>query len=452
MSEQLLPMLIEAFLVVISLGVSAFFSGSEVALTSINAVKASQIVGRDLDNHPLSDWLKNPSKYLTTLLVGNNISNIAGALVAGDFFRRVVLIWRGESIAGGALPGAMAFLSMTFLVLVFGEILPKVYCRQHHDTLGPRVVGPLRALYRILEYPIRFLMWISNMFIRLFGGEPSGQDVFVTADDLKTLIEVGQEQGLLEEGETEMLHSIFELSETPVREVMTPRVDMVYVEVTDELEKVLETFEDHDFSRIPVIDDNRDNVVGVLYMKDLLHRWRSEKINGSLVRDLMRPPLFIPESKRIDDVLEQFQREKTHIAIVVDEYGGTEGLVTIEDVLEEIVGEIEDEFDEVKELVIQTSEGTWIAEASVDLDDLEDELDVEWSEDADYESLAGMLIESHGDLPKPNDVVEHDGFRFTILEANERKIDRVQIERIPAPAEPNGQIESEEQAIAGEES
>jgi CBS domain containing-hemolysin-like protein len=266
----------------------------------------------------------------------------------------------------------------------------------------------------------------------------------VTAGDLRTLIEVGQEQGLLEEGETEMLHSIFELSETPVREVMTPRVDMVYVHVTDDLDKVLKTFADRDFSRIPVIEDNRDNVVGILYMKDLLHRWRNVETNGDIVRQLMRPPLFIPESKRIDDVLEQFQREKTHIAIVVDEYGGTEGLVTIEDVLEEIVGEIEDEFDETKESVVQVSNDTWIADASVDLDDLEDELDVEWSNDADYESLAGMLIESHGDLPKPDDVVEYDGFRFTILEANERRIDKVRIERISSPIEAAPEPEEEE--------
>ena len=444
MDEQLIPLLIEAALVFVSLGVSAFFSGAEVALTSISSVRVSQIAGKELDSHPLSDWLKDPSKYLTTLLVGNNISNIAGALLAGDFFRRLVGVWRGEDFASGALPGAMAFLSMTFLVLVFGEILPKVYCRHHHETLAPRVVGPLRFLYRILKYPIRFLLWIANGFIRVFGGEPSGQDAFVTAGDLRTLIEVGQEQGLLEEGETEMLHSIFELSETPVREVMTPRVDMVYVQVTDDLSEVLKTFEDRDFSRIPVIEDNRDNVVGILYMKDLLHRWRNEEINGDIVRELMRPPLFIPESKRIDDVLEQFQREKTHIAIVVDEYGGTEGLVTIEDVLEEIVGEIEDEFDEAKEPVVQISDDTWIAEASVDLDDLEDELNVEWSEDADYESLAGMLLESHGDLPKPDDVVEHDGFRFTILEANERRIDKVRIERIPTPIEPDPEPEEEQ--------
>jgi len=441
MDENLLTMIVEGILVLLSLGVSAFFSGSEVALNSITPMRISQIAGKDVEGHPLASWLRNPSKYLTTLLVGNNICNIGGAVIAGDFFRRLVGLWISEDGVAEALPGTLAFLTMTFLILVFGEILPKIYCRHHHERIAPRVMGPLNLLYRVLKYPIRFLMWIANTLIRLFGGEPSAEDVFVTADDLKTLIEVGQEQGLLEEGEREMLHSIFELSETPVREVMTPRVDMVYVEISDTLDQVLKAFEQRDFSRLPVIENTTDNVVGILYMKDLLHRWRNEKNNGDVVRALMRPPLFVPENKRIDDVLEQFQREKTHIAIVVDEYGGTEGLVTIEDILEEIVGEIEDEFDEERETIVRVSDEAWIVEASVDLDDLEDELGVEWSENVEYESLAGLLLESHGDLPKVDDVVEYGGFRFTILEADERKIAKVRIDKISAESAPELEVQ-----------
>jgi len=429
--DDTLILILEPVMIVVCLAVSAFFSGAEVALTSISTARISKIVGEDQETHPLHDWLHNPGKYLTTLLVGTNVANIAASLIAGDFFRRMVNRFVGEGYGSGSLPEIAAFFSMTFLVLVFGEIMPKIYCRHNHERLAPWVVVWLAALYRIMRFPIRVLMFISNLLIRLIGGEPSEEVSYVTADDLKILIEVGQRQGLLEEGETEMLHSIFELSETPVREVMTPRVDMTYVNVNDNLEEVLGTFEEHDFSRLPVIEDNRDNVIGILYMKDLLHRWRDKDANGTIVRELMRPALFVPESKRIDDVLEQFRREKTHIAIVVDEYGGTEGLVTIEDVLEEIVGDIEDEFDQDKYVIQEMGPGTWEVDAAIDVEDLEEEIGIVFPEDSEFESLAGFLIARHGDLPKTGEELAFEDYRFIILDADERRINKVQIERIP---------------------
>jgi CBS domain containing-hemolysin-like protein len=446
--HHLLIMIGEAVAIVGAICLSAFFSGSETALTSISLARISQIVGGEEENHPLADWLRNPSKYLTTLLVGNNITNIFGTLLCGDFCRRLVTVWPGPTWVETALPGTLAFFSMTLMLLMFGEILPKIYCRHHHERLAPKFVVWLGRVHAILRAPIRVLLVCVNFFIRMFGGEPASEATLVTQEDLKELIEVGQRQGLLEEGEREMLHSIFELSETPVREVMTPRINMIYVNINDDLATVLETFEKYDFSRLPVIQDNRDNVVGILYMKDLLHQWRNEAINGDAVRRLIRPALFVPESKRIDDILEQMQREKTHIAIVVDEYGGTEGLVTIEDILEEIVGEIEDEFDEEKEEVTEQPDGTWIVDATIDLEDLGEHLEIDFPEDGEFDSLAGMLIEAHGDLPKIEDVVEAGGFRYTILGADERRITSVKVERLPeeAPAE---EIPEEEIAPEG---
>lgn len=436
-------LLVEPLLIVLCLMISAFFSGAEVALTSVGTARFSKILGDEGEDHPLQDWLHNPGKYLTTLLVGTNVANIAASLIAGDFFRRVVIRYWGVQQGSGALPEVAAFFSMTFLVLVFGQIMPKIYCRHNHERIAPWVVGRLAVLYRILRIPIRILMFVSNLLIRLFGGRPSDDLSFVTTDDLRTLIEVGQRQGVFEEGETEMLHSIFELSETPVREVMTPRVDMVYVNVNDSLDRVLETFEEQDFSRLPVIQDNRDNVIGILYMKDLLHRWREEDSNGHLVREMMRPALFVPESKRIDDVLEQFRREKTHIAIVVDEYGGTAGLVTIEDILEEIVGDIEDEFDEEENDVKEIAPGSWEVDASIDAEDLEDEIGVVFPEDEGFESLAGFLIAKHGDLPRTGEELIHERHRFTILEADERRISKVRIDKLPEEETVEERIEEE---------
>jgi CBS domain containing-hemolysin-like protein len=424
-------LVIEGFLILGSLGLSAFFSGSETALTSISAVKINQI-GKDDEHHPLFNWLRHPGRYLTTLLVGNTVVNIAGAIIAGDFCMRLLrVVYPGhpnlEPIAAG-----LAFISMTTLTLVFGEIIPKTYSRHHCETVAPRVAPPLTAIYRFLKIPIRILMTISNSIIRLFGGETSREVPFVTSDDLKLMIEVGEKQGLLDVDEREMLHSIFELSETQVREVMTPRVDMIYVRVTDPLDKVLKTFEEHDFSRLPVIEDNRDNVVGILYMKDLLHHWHLAEDSTDVVRKLMRPRLFVPENKRVDEVLKQFQREKTHMAVVVDEYGGTSGIVTIEDILEEIVGEIQDEFDEEESPIQKTGHETWVVDATIDPEDLEGELGFEWPwEKEEFDSLAGFLLDRLGDLPKPGEVVESEGLKFTILEADERRIHKVRLEKNP---------------------
>ncbi|MCG3197620.1 MAG: hypothetical protein GHCLOJNM_02108 [bacterium] len=421
---------VEGGLVLFSILLSAFFSGSETALTSISAVRINQIAGRDNEKHPLFDWLRHPTKYLTTLLVGNNIVNIGGSLVGGDFSRRLLLMLYPGHPNIEALSTGVAFVTMTCLILIFGEIIPKSYSRHHCETVAPRVVAPLGFLYRILKYPIRLCILISNTIIRLFGGETTKEVPFVTSDDLKLMIEVGEKQGLLDIDEREMLHSIFELSETQVREVMTPRVEMVYVRVNDSLETVLRTFKEHDFSRLPVIDDNRDNVVGVLYMKDLIHHVQDGAAQNDLVRRLKRPPLFVPETKRVDDVLKQFQSSKMHMAIVVDEYGGTSGLVTIEDILEEIVGEIQDEFDEEEPEIVAGGTGEWIVDATVDPEDLEDALGMDWPEEEHkFDSVAGLLLDQVGDLPKVGEIVEWKGLRFTILEADERRITRVRVER-----------------------
>lgn len=421
-------LLLEGFLYLFTLLWSAFFSATETSLTSISAVRINQIAGHQDKTHPLFDWLKHPTKYLTTILVGNNIANIAGALIGGDFCRRLVMgLGHSES---EALSGGIAFVAVTSSVLIFGEIIPKSYSRHHCETMAPRLAPWIAFIYRILKYPIRFFMVISNMIIRLFGGETTKEVPFVTSDDLKLMIEVGEKQGLLDIDEREMLHSIFELSETQIREVMTPRVEMVYVKLTDSLETVMKVFEQHDFSRVPVIEDNRDNVVGILYMKDLLHHWRKNEDSQDVVRRLMRPRIYVPQNKRVDDVLKQFQREKVHMAIVVDEYGGTSGLVTIEDILEEIVGEIHDEFDEEEEPITQVGDTTWIIDATVHPDDLYDALGLAWeNEDEEFDSVAGFLLHLFGDLPKTGETIEHEGLRFTVMDANEKRINRVRVEK-----------------------
>jgi CBS domain containing-hemolysin-like protein len=423
-------LLVEGLLFLLALLASGFFSAAETALTSISAVRINQIAGKQNERHPLFDWLKHPARYLTTLLVGNNIVNIAAALLAGDFCQRLLRMAYPGSSNTEAWAAGLAFIVTTTLVLIFAEIIPKTYSRHHHETIAPRVARPINLVYKILKYPIRLFMTVSNMLIRLFGGETSSEIPFVTSEDLKLMIEVGERQGLLDLDEREMLHSIFELSETPVREVMTPRVDMIYVKVTDALDAVLRKFEEHGFSRMPVIDDNRDNIVGIINMRDLLHQLQRGAESEDVVRRLMRPCLFVPETKRVDDVLKQFQREKTHMAIVVDEYGGTAGLVTIEDILEEIVGEIQDEFDEEEPEIVSDGHGVWIVDATVHPEDIEDELGMEWPSGAeDYDSLAGLLLERVGDLPKEGDVVDFGSLRFTILEANERRITKVRIEK-----------------------
>jgi len=407
---------------------SALFSGTEAALLSLSKPKVKAMLETGNKRSGLIKlWLDEPDRILTTILVGNNLVNIAASALATI----IVMKHLGPTAAGKA--ASIATGIMTFIILVFGEITPKTFARQHAEFISLHMIRTMKVLATILDPLVKALMFISNGVIRLLGSKPQEFHHFMTEEELKAIISVSEEEGILEEEEREMITSIFEFGETKVGEIMVPRVDMVCIDVDTPFEEVMKVVREVGHSRIPVYEESIDNIIGVLYVKDLLEYWDEEERANLDLRKTLRPPYFVPETKKVNELLREFQQEKVHIAIVVDEYGGTAGLVTIEDILEELVGEIEDEYDESKAgkpyTILSSSEV--LVDGRMSIDDVREELEVKLPDVEDVETIAGFVISQLGHVPREGESVEVGNAKFTVVEADERRIIKLRLERLP---------------------
>lgn len=421
--DVLIRCVVLGFLIVLS----ALFSGAETALTALGRHRASVLASKGVGGMRL--WLEEPNRFLATILVANNLVNVgASALVT------TVAMGFLPHTAAGAVAAAATFFA-TLLILVFGEITPKMFARQHAERIARLLAPPLEVLSTVLLPGVKVLTTLSNALIRLFGGKVYKSVPFLTEEELKEIITVGEHEGLLEEEEREMIHSIFEFGETKVSEIMVPRIEMVCVDVEMPFREALGVVIEAGHSRIPVYEGSIDNIVGVLYAKDMLAALASGPPPSS-IREIMRAPVFVPEGKLVNDLLRELRREKVHIAIVVDEYGGTAGLVTIEDLIEEIVGEIEDEFDEAKEEGLTfLGDGVVIASGRADLDELEEEFGVSLASEGEAETVAGFVLNRLGRVPAKGETFETGGVRVTVLEADRRHVIRVKLEKLEGTGE-----------------
>jgi magnesium and cobalt exporter, CNNM family len=405
---------------------SAFFSASETALTSLSLIRLEQLIERHpIACRPLTVWQTNPNGVLTTILIGNTIASITASALATDlastFFPQ-----RGIPIAIGG---------MTLLLLFSGEITPKAIARSYADAMAPVLMVAVLGFHGLF-YPVS---WVTTRFIRaLFWavGARQRRGERVTEEDIEYIVSLGRRQGTLDKDKEHLLSSIFEFSDTTAREIMVPRTEVVAVSVDASYEKVVEISLESGFSRIPVYEDSIDKVVGIFYTKNLITPPRKEE-HGAFLANRMRPTVFVPESKKISEVLRMFQRERIHMAIVVDEFGGTGGLVTMEDIIEELLGEIQDEFDTEEKRLVANPDGTYLAEARINVEELEDELHLTFPEDRDYESLGGFLMEQASEVPAEGWQHTYQGFRFRVLEADPQRVIKVLIEKAPpeAPAD-----------------
>ncbi len=349
-----------------------------------------------------------------------------------------------------ALASLIAYGGVLFLAaiatLVFGEILPTTIALGYADALARRVAGPLDILSRALGPMLRLLYWISDNVARsLVGRTALG---LVTEEEIKMLVDAGSEGGAIEDEEKEMIYSIFQFGDTLTREVMVPRIDMVALEMNTPLPQALNTIVEAGHSRIPIYEETIDHIRGLLYAKDLLASWRDGEMERP-IRDMLRPAHFVPESKKAGDLLQDMQQRKVHVAIVVDEYGGTAGLVTLEDLIEEIVGEIRDEYDVNEEEVYQkVGEHEYLFDAGIDLDDLNRLLDADLpTEDSD--TLAGYIFSKLGKVPVVGETLSVDNLHMEVLSVDEKRIRKIRLVITP-PAREAGEHEDirEEPAAA----
>lgn len=414
---------------------SAFFSYGETVIISIGRLKVEELTEKKKGGYRSLVWLKeNPSTMLATILVGNNIVNISAASLATSItisYLSAIGFWGAGAAVG------MAVGIMTFLILVFGEIIPKTVAIRTADRSVLFVAVIVRAL-SILLYPlIQLFIFVSTPFVYLFGGRMPKRGPFLTKEEIKMLLSIGEKEGILEEEEREMVSSIFEFGATIAREVMTPRPDMQCVEVSDPIEKVNALIVEGGHSRIPVYEGNLDNIVGVVYAKDLL-RVKAACEPGVGLKDLLRPALFIPEAKRVDSLLHEMQAARTHIAVVVDEYGGAAGLVTMEDIVEEIVGEIYDEFEKKVKTVEKIDDNTTIVDARMNITDLNSMLGINLPE-KDYDTLGGFIFGLLGKFPAVGDQTRYDNILISVERVHKRRITRAKIVKLKKAAEDEGE-------------
>lgn len=369
--------------------VSAFFSMSETVFSSVNVIRLKTNIEDGVAGSKKAYWItENFDLTITTILVGNNLANILLTTIAVSF-------WSSIFTDNIGLVNAMNTGVMTIIILIFGEILPKSFARTYADKIALQISG-------IFYYIIQLLRPLTWGFIKLKGlivGESTEEKVSVTGDELETIIDTMEEEGSIDEDEAEMLQSVLDLNDKTVYEIMTPRVDMVTIDIEDDLEEIKKIFFENQFSRIPVYEDTRDNVIGILHERDFFTKLiKGQKI---MIKKLMKEPLFVSKSMRIDTLIETLQRENTHLAIVSGEYGGTSGIVTMEDALEELVGEIYDEHDDVDDDLIQPiKENKYGLNAEIDLEDLFDELNLGPEPETSYSNLGGWLYEKFEDIPE----------------------------------------------------
>ncbi|HNX17611.1 MAG TPA: hemolysin family protein [Methanoregula sp.] len=394
--------LFDILLFIICVVLSAFFSSSEVALISITKARVRTLVN---DNKPgalaLATLKENPDHFLTTILIGNNIVNIAAAAIATAIAINVF-----GDIGVGIATGVVVII-----LLVFGEIGPKIYASRAPDTF-PRAVAPIILFLSRVLSPV---IWVVDKVSPSFGANKDGAEPAVTEEEIKEWIDVGKEEGTIEQDEKEMLYSVLEFGDTTAREIMTPRVDVILMEDTTSISDAIRIFNETGFSRIPVYHEQTDNITGVLNVKDVFSAMLSKRKDIS-IREIMYDPTFVPETKKIDDLLKELQVHRVQIAIVIDEYSSFTGIVTVEDILEELVGEIRDEYDKEEPQVQSISEGVYVLDAQMWVDDINEDLDIGLPTDESYETVGGLLIDRLGHIPQhPGEKIEIEAGRITLV-------------------------------------
>lgn len=401
---------------------SAFFSSAETAMLSVNKVRMMDIAEEGNKKAALVlALLEKQNKLISTLLVGNNIVNISASSLATKL---AIEAWGNAGVG-------LATGIMTIVVLVCGEVVPKNLAASHATRWALSVVSILKILVAVLSPVVVVLTWISDTVIKLSKG--AEEDPLITESELKLLVNAGQEEGFLDETETEMINSIFEFDETIVKEIMVPRIDMVAINIDESVNTVIDLIIDAGHSRIPAYDGSIDNIVGILYAKDILKNIERD-FDQWKVRDLLRPAYYIPENKKVNDLLTELRQKKVHMAIILDEYGGTAGLVTIEDLIEEIIGDIQDEYDVEEDLLVKNEDGSYIADARALVDDVANVLDVD-IEDSESETIGGLIFEHLGGVPHVGDHVELEEMRALVTEVTGRRISKVQLWVVEKPQE-----------------
>ena len=405
-------------LIVIIVGVigSAFFSSSETAITSLNVFKIRQMEENGVENSSLVRKLTDDiGKVLTTILIGNNIVNIATTTVATIFFTDLF----GPS---GAI---ISTIVLTLTILIFGEVTPKNIASSSSEKVALKVAKPIKFFDFILKPMSFFLQAITNFLTRLLIGENAKKGDLVTEEDLKTIVDVSEEQGVINDQESEIINNVFEFGDSDVEDIMTARTNMEAIAVDMEDRELKDFLKNCKHSRIPVYGKSIDNIIGILHMKDIVAFIAEDKALN--IEEMIRPAFYVYDNMHIFDLFKSMRGENVSLAIVIDEYGGTSGIVTIEDIVEELVGEIEDEYDTHLESILKINDKEYLVNPSIHINDFNDYFDTDLAQ-IKNDSIGGFLIDKIGRIPKLGDSIEEEGIKITVVQINRYKLEMLKVE------------------------
>jgi len=445
-------MLLQIFFLVLLVLLNAFFASSEIAIISLNDNKIKKMAE---EGHKKAKLLENlvsePSRFLATIQIGITVSGLlASAFAAESFADKITafIISSGlhvdESIIK-VVTLVMITLLLSYFTLVFGELVPKRIAMQKPEEISMLVIKPLSSISRISKPFVKFLSFSTNFIIRLFGGDPDVNEDRITEEEIRMMMDVGEEKGVIMDSEKEMIDNIFEFDNTDVSDVMTHRTNIAAIPVDSTLDEVMDVMIKDKFTRIPVYNESIDNIIGILHVKDLLQYATKNAPKEFKLMDVIRQPYFVPESKKTNELFKDLQKNKVHMAVIIDEYGGTAGLITIEDLIEEIMGNIFDEYDEEEKEIEKIDDFTFIMDGTVELDMVMDYLDVELPVD-DYDTLSGFIVGQLGRIPGEDEkpVIEFNNTLFKVERVDEKRISKVKVCKTD-PAEQSDQSEQAEQ-------
>lgn len=420
-------MISQLFVLLILILLNAYFAASEIAFISLNDAKIEkQAKEGNKKAKQIEKMLKNPSKFLATIQIGITLAGFLSSAFASDTFADILApalnrifpiisqeVFRGISIV-------IITIILSFFTLVFGELVPKRMAMKYYEKIAYATIGVIRIISVLAAPFVKILTFVTNFVSKLFGVSENEEEI-VTEEEIKMMIDEGEEKGTIQEDEKEMIHNIFEFNDIAVSEVMTHRTDVYGVDIHSDIEEILKELGEYKYSRIPVYDETIDDIVGILFIKDLLKYVNSKKTIK--IKNIMREAYFVSENKPINELFKDLQKNKMQMAIVIDEYGGTAGLVTMEDLLEEIVGNIFDEYDEVEDEYKKIDDNTFLFSGSISINELKKIMNVNIKE-GDYDTLSGYLLELLGRVPEDdeNPTVETENIVYKIEKYEEKRI------------------------------
>lgn len=443
-------LLLSILLLILLIFLNAFFASSEIAIITLNDSKIRKMA-EDGDKRAAKvlKLTKNSSRFLSTIQIGVTLSGFLASASASQSFAEMLadaltfLPFSRSTVMG--VSTVIITILLSYFSLVLGELVPKKIAMQKAEALSFRVAGVLNGLAAVLRPFIGLLSASTNFVLRLLGIDPNASEQTVTEEEILMMVDVGEEKGVIGESTKDMIENIFDFHDTTADEIMTHRTDVTAIEDTGTIEEAVQLAIDGGYSRIPVFHEDLDNILGIVYVKDLL-KYIGHPVDENIrLTDVMRKAYFIPESKRCSELFTEMTEHKVQIAIIVDEYGGTEGIITMEDLLESIVGNIQDEYDNEEEEIQQVNENEFTVEGTTPIDEVSDLLDTELPE-GDYDTIAGLVVETLGRIPLPDEhpSVTWENLTFTVEEVEDRRVSKIHIVVTPIESEDNPEDRSKE--------